>query len=311
MSVRIFIRSAAPLRALSGYWLAAIYGLKWFMNFTQLYGIPWRHAECEKTEENVVKTALASIGANGYIVTRPGVKINMVDAKTGGGDLPQKVLIDLADQQCDQFILGQTLTSGTDNSGSRALGEVHKGTLDDVVAGVADFVGEIITHQLIPAIVAVNYGERDDMPEFWAKPEETKDEKGAAERMKILTDMGIPMSEAYVYEDLGVPIPAAGDKLFESAKPEPPPIDPNSPPKLGPDGKPLPPQPGKPPIPPIKPPAKPPEVKAADRDSPEVTDLFEKMERAIQSGTLVDEDAIASILAGAWIIGAKEKPEEV
>lgn len=36
---------AAPLRALTGYWLAAIYGLKWFMSFAQLFGQPIRWAE--------------------------------------------------------------------------------------------------------------------------------------------------------------------------------------------------------------------------------------------------------------------------
>ncbi|WP_423778446.1 phage portal protein family protein, partial [Enterococcus faecium] len=64
---------------MTAYWLAAVYGLKWFMNFTQLYGIPWRHAEVGDTkDENAVKSALASIGANGYIVTKPGVKINVL-----------------------------------------------------------------------------------------------------------------------------------------------------------------------------------------------------------------------------------------
>lgn len=228
--------NAAPLRALAAYWLAAVYGLKWFMNFTQLYGIPWRHAEvADSKDTNAVKNALSLIGSNGYLVTNPGTKINILSpGSTSGASLPQRELIALADEQCDKFILGQTLTSGTDGSGSRALGEVHQGTLDGVVDGVTDFVGGILTHQLIPAIVALNFGGRTDLPEFWAKREEAKDEKGNAERMEIVTRIGVPMSEAYVYENLGIPIPAAGDKLFESAKPEPPPADPNAPPGMPP-----------------------------------------------------------------------------
>lgn len=211
--------TAAPLRALAGYWLAAVYGLKWFMNFTQLYGIPWRHAEVSDTkDEGAVKSALASIGSNGYIVTKAGTKINVLDSSKGGDSLPQKALIDLADQQCDQFILGQTLTSGTDDSGSRSLGEVHQGTLDGVVDGVADFVGGILTHQLIPAIVAVNYGGTlgDELPEFWAKREEVKDEQALADRdEKIgITSGKVKVSEAWFYERHGIPMPAAGDKLL-------------------------------------------------------------------------------------------------
>jgi phage gp29-like protein len=207
---------SAPLRALAPYWLAAVYGLKWFMNFTQLYGIPWRHAEvADKTDEGSVKAALAAIGSTGYIVTKTGTKINVLDSAKSGDSIPQNVLIELADRQCNQFILGQTLTSGTDGSGSRALGDVHKDTLDEAVKGLADFVGGIITHQLIPAIAALNYGDKvTELPEFWARHEEAKDDKARAERMEILGRIGVPMSKAYVYEDLGVPIPEDDAELF-------------------------------------------------------------------------------------------------
>jgi phage gp29-like protein len=206
---------AAPLRALAPYWLAAVYGLKWMMNFTQLFGIPWRHAEVgDVKDEATVKAALASIGSTGYIVTKPGSKINVLDGAKGGDSIPQAVLIDLADRQCDQFILGQTLTSGTDNSGSRALGEVHENTLHQAVKGIADFVGGIITQQLIPAIGAANYGRTDMLPEFWARHAEAKDDKARAERMEILSRLGLPMDKAYVYEDLGVPVPQDDADLF-------------------------------------------------------------------------------------------------
>jgi len=207
---------SAPLRALAPYWLAAVYGLKWFMNFTQLYGIPWRHAEvADVKDEGAVKNALASIGSTGYIVTKAGTKINVLDSAKSGDAVPQAVLIDLADRQCDQFILGQTLTSGTDNSGSRALGEVHQDTLTEAVKGLADFVGGILTHQLIPSTVALNYGDKvPGMPEFWARHEEQKNEKARAERMEILGRIGVPMSKAYVYEDLGVPVPEDDAELF-------------------------------------------------------------------------------------------------
>lgn len=209
--------TAAPLRALAAYWLAAVYGLKWFMNFTQLYGIPWRHAEvADKTQDNAVARSLAEIGSRGYIITRTGTKINVLESSKGGGNsLPQRELIDLADKQCDTFILGQTLTSGTDNSGSRSLGEVHEGTRQGRIHAVADYVGRILTYQLLPSIVAVNYGQREDVPEMWARSEEAKDEKAKAERMEVLTRMNLPMSRAYVYDDLGVPMPADGDELFQ------------------------------------------------------------------------------------------------
>lgn len=210
---------AAPLRALAGYWLAAVYGLKWFMSFTQLYGVPWRHAEvADVADVPGVRSAMAEIGSTGYIITKAGTKINVMEAAKGGDAIPQAALLELADRQCEQFILGQTLTSGTDGSGSRALGEVHQDTLNSAVSGVADFVGGVLTHQLIPAIVAVNYGERSDLPEMWARNEEAKDEKAAAERMAIVSTLGIPVGREWAYEDLGIPVPVDGeDVIFQPA----------------------------------------------------------------------------------------------
>ena len=210
---------AAPLRALAGYWLAAVYGLKWFMNFTQLYGVPWIHAEVtDAAEMPKISAMLANIGSNGRVVTKTGVKINTLDAPSNSNSLPQAALVALADTQCDQFILGQTLTSGVGKEGgSRALGDVHQGTLDGVVDGVADFVGGVLTHQLIPAIVAANWGDSmPDMPEFWAKREDVKDEKALAERdEKIgITTGKVAVSKAWFYERHGIPTPAAGDDLL-------------------------------------------------------------------------------------------------
>lgn len=277
---------AAPLRSLTAYWLSAVYGLKWFMNFTQLYGIPWRHAEvANPTEENAVKSALANIGANGYIVTKTGTKINILaPASTSGDSLPQKSLIDLADQQCDQFILGATLTGGTDGSGSRALGEVHEGVKNGVVDAIADFVGEILTHQFIPAIVAANWGpDQADLPEMWAKRENPKDEKALAERdEKIgITSGKVPVGKAWFYERHGIPMPADGEETLAPATLPVAPAIPSA------------------------------TIAAADASKAEVErleSLMRQAEEAIAGDGIIDEDAVASMLTAAWLDGAKKEP---
>jgi len=221
----------SPMRALCGYWLAATYGLKWFMNFTQLYGIPWRHAEVDNPNDiTAVNAALDEMGGKARITTRSGVKLNILSpGSTVGASLPQRELIALADQQCEQFILGQTLTSGTDGSGSRALGEVHENTLHGVVDTVTDFVGGILTNQMIPAIVALNWGDsmKGELPEFWAKREKVKDEKSLAERDKSLRDAfpELEWSKAYLHERHGLPVPTGDDLLV--LEPDPSPIVPS------------------------------------------------------------------------------------
>ena len=277
---------AAPLRALVGYWLGAIYGLKWFMEYSQTFGVPWRHAKvADEKDIPTVSEAMAKSGPRGYIITKATASIDVVAGGSTGATLPQRELIALADQQCDQFILGQTLTGGTDNSGSRSLGEVHQGTLDEVIDGISDFVGRILTDQLIPAIVSANWGDSiTDLPSIWVRDEDDDDSKVSAERMEIIQRMGVPMSESYVYEELGVPIPAPGDKIFESAKPAmaapPPPI------ALG-----------------DIPPAAPQAVKAGLAE-----DQFAVMADHLKDGKTLDWQALAVLMAAGFVDGTP-KPE--
>lgn len=209
---------AAPLRALAGYWLAAVYGLKWMIQFSQLFGVPFRWAEyADVNDLPKISKMLESIGSAGYGAFPMGTKLNFVEASRSAENLPQKVLIDLADEQCDIFILGQTLTSSEGDAGSRALGEVHATVRQDVIEGVCDFVGEVLSYQLAPSLVTLNHGrERTDVPGIWAVFEKPKDEKGFAERDVALgiPDGKLPVSRSWYYERHGIPIPAEGDDLL-------------------------------------------------------------------------------------------------
>jgi len=214
---------AAPLRALATYWLAAVYGLKWLTQFAQICGVPFRWAEYatgDETSKRVVQEMLSKIGSAGWGAFPAGTKVNFVDTGKGANTVAQKVLLDLADEQCDIFILGQTLTSSAGDKGSQALGKVHEGVRQDVIEGVCDFVGEVLSYQLVPSIVTLNYGEnREDLPGVWAEWPEEKDLKAEAERFEALKRLGLQVGKEWGYETLGVPMPGDGDELLF---PEPP-----------------------------------------------------------------------------------------
>jgi hypothetical protein len=214
---------AAPLRALAGYWLAAVYGLKWLLQFAQLCGVPFRWAEyANENDKPKICRMLESIGSAGWGAFPMGTKLNFVEARRSAEQLPQKVLIELADEQCDTFILGQTLTSSEGDAGSRALGEVHATVRQDVIEGVCDFVGEVLSYQLAPSLVTLNHGsDRSDVPGIWAVFEKPKDEKALAERDRILVkELGMKVGKTWFYDRHGVPMPADGDEVFEPAAEE-------------------------------------------------------------------------------------------
>ena len=211
---------AANLRTLTKYWLSSVYGLGWLMQYAQLFGIPTRTAKTDGTEDglNKAQEMLESIGSSGWAAFGPGVEYEIHSASSAAADtLPQSHLMDVADKACDILLLGQTLTTDTGGTGSRALGQVHAGIRLDVLKSVADWVASIITTQLIPAIVRMNFGEvaSEDMPYCCLEIPQTKDDRAIAERVKIFTEIGLPMTNKYIYEVLGVPQPIEGETLFQ------------------------------------------------------------------------------------------------
>jgi phage gp29-like protein len=220
----------ANLRALTKYWLASIYGLGWLMQFAQLFGIPMRTAKTDGSEEalNKAEDMLESIGSSGWAATGPGVDFEIHSAISGSGDsLPQSHLMDVADRACDILMLGQTLTTDNTGTGSRALGDVHAGIRGEVLQGVSSWVAGIITSQLIPAIVRMNFGAvaSEDMPYCEMEIPVVKDEKAIAERVKIYKEIGIAMPKQWLYDELGIPVPLEGEEVF-GEQPEPPLVPP-------------------------------------------------------------------------------------
>jgi len=209
----------ANLRALTKYWLASVYGLGWLMQFAQLFGIPMRTAKTDGSQEALDKAEemLESIGASGWAATGPGVDFEIHSAISGSGDaLPQSHLMDVADRACDILMLGQTLTTDNTGTGSRALGDVHAGIRSEVLQSVSSWVADIITTQLIPAIVRMNFGfvASEDMPYCEMDIPVVKDEKAVAERIKLYKEIGVEMPRLWVYEELGIPVPNEGEEIF-------------------------------------------------------------------------------------------------
>lgn len=209
---------AAPLRALTGYWLSAVYGLKWLMEFSQKFGIPFRWATfADKSDKAEVARMMQQIGSGGWGVFPSGTSMEFHDATKAASAVPQKELIELADRQCDTFILGQTLTTDVGDSGSRALGDVHQDVRMDVMQGVVDFVADILNEQFLPSLIELNYGEASEVPSVSATFERPKDEAAMAQRDKILfSEMGLPVELDELYSRHGVKKPDPdSDNLFQ------------------------------------------------------------------------------------------------
>lgn len=213
---------AAPMRALTQYWLAANFGLKWLLQFSQLYGTPFRWATYKDASDRVkVCQMMENIGSKGYGVFPEGTNLNFIETSKGAEQLPQKLLIEMADRQCEIFMLGQSLTSDVGSSGSRALGEVHEGVRQDVLEGVTEYVADIVNRQLFPSMISLNYGDEEMLPYIDAPFEQAKDEKAMAERDEILLRAGVQLPKQWFYDRHGVPMPEGDEETISQGSKEP------------------------------------------------------------------------------------------
>lgn len=200
------------------------FGLGWFMEYCQKYGMPKLvfHYESESDRRQLEKD-LAEERVLNNILLKGDRAVDIANAPASGASLPQRELITLAESQCHKLILGQTLTSDTSqHGGSLAQAKVHAGVQAEVVKKRADFVADVLNSQLIPAIVLLNYGTLDvPMPELRYK---IPQEGVTLERVQVvktaLEIKGMKLKKSEVYEFTGFAQPADGDEVFEASSAE-------------------------------------------------------------------------------------------
>lgn len=222
--VGIFKNKSGPMlgyglfRTIAWWWSVGIFARKWLARYAELFGIPFRviksHKEATNSEKTAILNDLVAMGDSGCMVIPDGAEFIVQEASKSAGDLPQKTLLDMRDKMVDILILGQTLTTDVQDSGSRALGDVHANVKTERLTEVATWVAEIINSQLIPAILRKNYGNADDAPSIVLDKSESGDPLMMAQRDAILNRF-VEMPKQWVYQRHGIPAPIEGEDVIK------------------------------------------------------------------------------------------------
>lgn len=214
------------LRPLAWWWCASNFSASWFLNFAQIFGLPIRWANYDPAEPGLIdqiSDMLENMGSSGWAAFPAGTTLELKEPARTGTDNPQSAMLDRADRQCDLLILGQTLTSDVQDSGSRALGDVHQGILTGRKRAAADFVSTVLSQQLARAFCRLNFGDESECPYLCPEIEESEDPKAMADRDKVLIDAGLELPKTWLYERHGIPIPENGeDVVMRQASPAAP-----------------------------------------------------------------------------------------
>ncbi len=218
---------AAQLRALAPLWLGHMLGWEWLVQKAELFGTPLRWANYPTTatqaEIDAITAALRNMGTASWGAFPQGTNLQILQGTTpgvSGPNDPSERLMGIADRACDIMLLGQNLSVEHNGQGSRAASEVHREVELDLYETYAEFIVAIINDQLIPQLIALNWGSAEEIPFVEVEIPRPGREQDMAARDKILfVEMGLPVSLQYLYERHKVPTPEAGEALFQPAKP--------------------------------------------------------------------------------------------
>lgn len=210
---------SAMFRCLCGWWLAATYGLEWFMSFSELFGVPYRigkYAAGALDSKNALLEFMRDLGSGGWGVFPDNTSVEIHDVSKGAGEIPQKLLMEMADKVCDILILGQTLTTEVGSTGgNRALGQIHQDIRDEVLQNATEYTATILNTQFVPSIIQLNYGNTEELPQFAGAIDQPQDEKAIADTLNVLFNiMRIPVSLTAIRNRIKFPAPAEGEELY-------------------------------------------------------------------------------------------------
>lgn len=201
-------------RVASWAWMYKSFTLKDWAIFVQNFGMPIRIGkygpDASDEQKDVLWRAVSQIAGDCAAIVPADMSIELeeVTAKAASTDLYER-RADWMDRQVSKAVLGQTTTTDA-VSGGHAVAQEHRLVQEDIERSDAIALTASINRQLIPNLVAFNFGPQDYYPRVRiGRPDEVP--LGTfAEAFDKLARHGLTAEASYLRERLGIPAPAAG-----------------------------------------------------------------------------------------------------
>ncbi len=184
------------------YWLNFFKqnGFKFWAKFLERFGTPILLGKCKDSDTNDMNQALLNAHAQSVLSIDSEDDVQVLTSGANGTagssfETFNNVLI----RQIQKVILGQTLTSGTDGTGSRALGQVHENVRKDKLNADVRLVTPTF-QAIVNALCALNNWTKHEV--FLG--EKTKQlNKEQADRDEVLKKAGVNLTPSYFQREYG------------------------------------------------------------------------------------------------------------
>ena len=214
-------------RILGFFWAAQTFTWEWFLNYSQIFGQPLRWATYDQNalQETItlVEELLSDMGSSGYAAFPAGTDLKLLEAMKGGGQNPQKVLIDAADTICDLVVLNEAMSSehggaGGRGGGTQASSTVGKTKRDEKVHAVAGSAAKCLNQQMLKPLCRINFGDTTQCPYLEASAKQSKDSVAVATKYKTLLSIpGVEISKEQFFTDNDLVRPGEGDDTLKGS----------------------------------------------------------------------------------------------
>lgn len=231
-------------RIASWAWMMKAFTSRDWAIFTQNYGMPTRVGKFDRAasdeDKKVLWRAVANIAGDCAAIIPKEMEIEFVSVDKGTGSPGQlyEKRCDWLDRQISKAVLGQTTTTDA-VSGGHAVAQEHRLVQEDIERADAKLVSTTLTRQLIPLLIALNFGPQTKYPRLMiGRP----DEVPLAEVVNALDKLGqqgLSIETSELRDRLGFSEPAPDAQVIGGRPPPPepklapmPPVMP-TPPALG------------------------------------------------------------------------------
>lgn len=190
--------------------------------FCNIWGIPIReYTYSAGDEETRMQLAIdaRTQGANAVYIHPRESELNIIQAgdKSGSSDL-YKTFTSYWDEQMSIRVLGNTLTTQSQGTGTYAMAKVHQDGEDEMQMDDCDYILDVLNYQLKPILIALG------LPLEGGKFAYAKEERiDITQQMDIVlkaNSMGLPIGDDYVYKLTGIEKPENYDEVVAQRQAE-------------------------------------------------------------------------------------------
>lgn len=184
-------------------------------NYCQIFGIPIREYTYDAGDEETRKRLISDArrqGANAVYIHPKDSNLNLIESgtKQGSSDL-FKSFNEICNVEMSIAVLGNTLTTSAQSTGSEALGTVHAEEENKKQKKDRQFILNVLNYEMTDIFAQLGFNVQGGRFEYVES--RNIDTTAQIAIVEKLNQMGLPMSDDYLYETFNIEKPEDYDSL--------------------------------------------------------------------------------------------------